>query len=94
MHIKEQDKDQTILIKYNNWQSEEKTHMWGSHQSPIYLAWISLTNSIILELGKIHSCLFKIKINRRLFENRRKFVQVHTKMKMVADLLKSEFLTT
>ena len=43
MHIKEQGKDQTILIKHNNWQLEEKTHMWGPHQSLIYLAWIRLT---------------------------------------------------
>ena len=33
MHIKEQDKDQTIFIKHNNQQLEEKTHMWGPHQS-------------------------------------------------------------
>ena len=50
MHIKEQDKNKTISIKHNNWQLKEKTHMQGPHQSPIYFAWISLINSIILEL--------------------------------------------
>ena len=34
--------------------------MLGLHQRPIYFAWINLTNSIILELWKIHSCLLKI----------------------------------
>ena len=38
---------------------------------------------------KIHYCLFKIKRNRKLFENRRKFVQGRTKMKMATNLLKS-----
>ena len=92
MYIKEHDKDQAIFIKHNSWQSKEKTHMYGPHQSLIYLTWIRLTNSIILELWKIHYCLFKIKRNRKLFENRRKFVQVHAKMRMVASLLKSRFL--
>ena len=43
--------------------------MLGFHQRPIYIAWISPTDSIILELWKIHSCLFKIKRNRKLCEN-------------------------
>ena len=44
--------------------------MLGPHQNPIYLSWIGLTNSIVLELWeKKHSCLCKIKRNRRLFEN-------------------------
>ena len=30
MYIKEQDKDLTIFIKYNNWQSEEKTLICGA----------------------------------------------------------------
>ena len=68
--------------------------MLGFHQRPIYIAWISPTNSIILELWKIHSCLFKIKRNRKLFENWRKFIQVHAKMRMAVDLLKLGFLVT
>ena len=94
MHIKNQDKNQAIFIKHGGWQKEEKTHMWGPHQNPIDFAWINLTNSIILELWKIHSCLFKIKRNKKSFENRRKFVQVHAKMRMVAELLKLGFLAT
>ena len=43
--------------------------MLGPHQNLIYLAWIGLTNFIILELWKIHSYLCKIKRNIRLFEN-------------------------
>ena len=35
--------------------------MLGLNQSPIYFALINLTNPIILELWKIHSCLLKIK---------------------------------
>ena len=44
--------------------------MLGPHQSPIYIAWINPINSIILELWKLHSCLCKIKRNKRLFETR------------------------
>ena len=95
MHIKEQDKDQTILIKYNNSQSEKKTHMWGSHQSPIYLAWISLTNSTILELWKIHSCLFKIKRNiKNYFKIKEKFMKVLAWKKKTTSLLKVGFSVT
>ena len=45
---------------------------------PIDFAWINPTNFIILELQKSYSCLFKIKRNKRLFENQRKFVKVLT----------------
>ena len=37
MHIKEQGKDQTILIKHNNLQSEEKTHMWAPTKARLIL---------------------------------------------------------
>ena len=91
MHIKEQNKDQTIFIKYNNWQSKEKTHMWAPHQNPIYLAWINITNSIILELWKIHSSLFKIKRNRK---NILKLMKVFAWKKKATSLLKTGFLVT
>ena len=57
MHIKEQDKDPAIFIKYNNWQSEEKT--------PIDFAWMNLINSIALEWWKSYSCLLKIEKNEK-----------------------------
>ena len=59
MHIKEQDKEQTIFIEHNNRQAEEKNSYVGPYQSPIDFAWINHTNSIVLELWKLLSCLFK-----------------------------------
>ena len=44
------------------------THV-GLPPKPIYFAWINVTNSIILELWKIHSLLIKIKRSIKLFEN-------------------------
>ena len=53
--------------------------MLGPYQSPIYLSWIGLTNSIVSKLWeKKHSCSCKIKRNRRLFEN-------HSEIKTVRD---------
>ena len=46
-----------------------KSHMLDPHQSPIDLVWINLTNSIVPKLWKWHSCLYKIKRKKRLFEN-------------------------
>ena len=46
-----------------------KSHVWGPHQSSIYLVRINPTNSINLELRKLHSCLCKVKRKKRLFEN-------------------------
>ena len=95
MHIKEQDKDQAIFIKYSSWQSEEKTHIYGPHQNPIDFAWINPTNSFVLELWKSNSCLFKkSRKMKKIFENRKKFVQVHAKIRMTTNLLKSGFLVT
>ena len=34
--------------------SQEMLWMLGSHQSPTYFAWINPTNSIVLELWKLH----------------------------------------
>ena len=68
MHVLEWNKS----IMYDNQsinQSMRKSHMLGPHQSPIYLAWIGLTNFIILKLRKINYSLCKINRNRRLFEN-------------------------
>ena len=61
-------------------QSIIKSRMWGPHQSPIYLARISLTNSIILELWKLHSCLCKINRNKRLFETRKELKLLERKL--------------
>ena len=36
-----------------------KSPMLGSHQSPFVFAWLNVTDSIILELWKIRSCLLK-----------------------------------
>ena len=95
MHIKYQDKNQVIFIKHVSWQSEEKTHMYDPHQSPIYLTWISLTNSIILELWKLHSCLFKIKRNRKIIlKSNEKFMKVFAWKKKATSLLKTRFLVT
>ena len=52
--------------------------MLGSYQSPIDFAWINSTNSIILKLWKSYLFLFKIKRNKILFENQRKFVKMLT----------------
>ena len=40
-----------------------KEMLWilDHHQNPIYFAWINPTNSIILELWELSSCLLKIK---------------------------------
>ena len=63
--------------------------MLGPHQSPIDFAWINPTNSIILELWKklIHAYLKKKCENRKLFENRRKFVKMHADEKMTTNIL-------
>ena len=43
---------------------------------------------------KIHSYLLKIEKIRKLFEDQRKFVQVHAEENMIANLLKIGFLVT
>ena len=48
-------------------QSIIKSHMLGPHQSPIYFAWINITNFIILILWKIHSYLLKRELNLRIW---------------------------
>ena len=55
--------------------------MLGPHQSPIDFVWNNPTNSIILELWKKKNPFMLIKKkreNRKLFENRKKFVKVLT----------------
>ena len=47
---------------------------------PIYFARINITDSIILELWKIHSCLCKVKRNKRLFETRRELKLLERKL--------------
>ena len=48
---------------------KETSNNVGPHQNPIYLARISITNFVILELWKSHSDLCKTKGNNRLLEN-------------------------
>ena len=60
-------------------QSIMKSHMWGPHQSPFYFARISPTNSINLELLKLHSCLCKVERNIRLFEIQMELKQLERK---------------
>ena len=66
--------------------------MLGPHQNLIYLAWIGLTNFIILELWKIHSYLCKIKRNKRLFENQSGIKTVQGKIEFLKFIWKLEFL--
>ena len=48
-----------IIIKANNQSiNHEVTHV-RSQPQPVYFAWINITDSIIPELWKIHSCLLK-----------------------------------
>ena len=65
-------------------------------KNPIYPAWISLTNSIILELSKIHFYLFKIKRNKKknYFKIKEKFMKVFAWKKNATSLLKTGFLVT
>ena len=60
MHIKEQDKDKTIFIKYNSWQSEEIICRTPTKPQFIF-AWINFTNSIAFEIMKIIFILIKKK---------------------------------
>ena len=64
--------------------------MLGPHQNLIYLAWIGLTNFIILELWKIHSYLCKIKRNIRLFENQSEIKIVRGKIGFLKFIWKLE----
>ena len=59
------------LNQTNNQSIIRKSHMSGPRQSPIYIAWINLTNPIISELWRfvILACV-KIKRNRTLFRKR------------------------
>ena len=78
--IEQNNINHTWQLNQTNNQSIIRKRMWGPHQSPIYLARISLTNSIILELWKLHSCLCKIKRNKRLFETRRELKLLERKL--------------
>ena len=79
-------------IKHSNQSINEKIIYVGSHQNPIYLVWISLTNSIVLELWRSHSCLCKIKRNKRLFENQSRIKTVWEKTGFLKFIWKFEFL--
>ena len=77
-------------IKHSNQSISEKITYVGSYQNPIYLAWISLTNSIVLELWRSHSFLCKIKRNRRLFENQSGIKTVREKIGFLKFIWKFE----
>ena len=68
------------LNQSNNQSIMRKARMLGPHQSPFIFAGINITNPIILELWKYHSCLYKIKRNRRLFETRRELKLLERKL--------------
>ena len=63
--------DQSRMTNKSNKQSinhKEITYV-GPPPKPDHFAWINITDSIILDLWKIHSCLYKIKRDRKLLEN-------------------------
>ena len=78
-------------IKHNNRSINEKITYVASHQNPICLARISITNSIVLELWRSHSCLCKIKRNIRLFENQSEIKIVREKIGFLKFIWKLEF---
>ena len=92
MHIKKQDKDQEIFIKYSSWQSEEIICK-APTKSPIYLAWISITNSIILELWKLNSCLLKNQGKLKLILKSKKICENVYLKGNVASLFKNEIFS-
>ena len=95
MHVKEQDKDQTIFIKYTISNQKRKLICGAPIKAQFIFAWISLTNSTILELWKIHSCLFKIKRNiKNYFKIKEKFMKVLAWKKKATSLLNTGFLVT
>ena len=77
-------------IKHNNRSINEKITYVASHQNPICLARISITNSIVLELWRSHSCLCKIKRNIRLFENQSEIKIVREKIGFLKFIWKLE----
>ena len=89
-HVIEQNKINHAwqLNQTNNQSIIGKSHMLGPHQNPIYLARINPTNSINLELWKLHSCLCKVERNRRLFETRMELKQLERKLDFLEIYLK------
>ena len=65
--------------------------MLGPHQSPIYFAWINPTNSIVLELWELSSCLLKIK---EIILKSKKICESAYLKGNVASLFKTRFLVT
>ena len=63
MHIN----SKTKIIQYSLSITVDKS----KKETPINFAWINFTNSIVLELWKSYSDLFKIKRNNRLFEEKK-----------------------
>ena len=70
-HVIEQNKiNHAWQLNQTNNQSIINSLMLGPHQSPIYIAWINLTNSIVPKLWKWHSCLYKIKRKKNYLKNK------------------------
>ena len=62
----------------------------GPPPKPVYFAWINITDSITSELWKVHSCLCKVKRNKRLFETRMELKIVREKTGFLKFILKLE----
>ena len=62
----------------------------GPPPKPVYFAWINITDSITQELWKVHSCLCKVKRNKRLFETRMELKIVREKTGFLKFILKLE----
>ena len=81
-----------MAIKSNKQSINHKENTYvGPPPKPIHFAWINITDSIILELWKIHSCLCKVKRNKRLFETRMELKTVREKTGFLKFIWKLEY---
>ena len=78
----------TIKSKKQSVNHKENIYV-GSPPKPIYFAWINITDSIIMELWKLHSHLYKTKENIR-FEKRNRIKTVHVKIGFLEFIWKLE----
>ena len=94
MHIKEQDKDQTIFIKHNSWQSEEIIYRVPTKAQFILH---ELVSQIPLFWNYEEFILAYLKIKRYIknyFKIKEKFMKVLAWKKKATSLLKTRFLVT
>ena len=61
MHVIEQNESIMCDNQINQSINHKITYV-GPLPKPVYFAWINVTDSIILELWKIHSCLLKSRV--------------------------------